>query len=490
MAYTPSLSVCMIVRDEEAHLHRAIESVLPVANEIIVVDTGSRDRTIEIAQELGAKVSTHLWQDDFSLARNASIEAASGDWILSLDADQWLDQDAIAALTEALRRPCLAQRVKIDLVAENKVKQPFNSYWALRLFRRDPRIRFSGRVHEGVADSLLAIGAGDWPESGLVLLDDGYALAADRQRKLARNLSLLELAWQQQPDDLFLSYKLAVTLPAERRKEQEALLLNSMDKARQLSLDALGDLPFLPSLLAAAVGAYVNQGRLDEAAESAKQIGPQLGGSSLFTAGRAAARAGQLRDAESLLTRFLADTSGPANPAAQPDLDANPAEACAWLGWLSLQAGDLATATLWLERGLLTATMLQAVAIGCNLIRVSLATGDLGEAAQGLELLYPRAAGSAEAHSELMLISAELAMAASDVAGALQLATAALTPEDDRAAALLTEIALSQGTTDLGRLDQLLSALPGRRFDTLAWRCKLEKQLDLAKAIKCHPLPG
>ena len=101
MTISPALSVCMIVRDEEVNLRRAIESVRDFASEVIVVDTGSRDRTVEIARSLGAKVSTHVWQEDFSLARNVAIEAASGDWILSLDADEWLDAKAVGTVCVA-----------------------------------------------------------------------------------------------------------------------------------------------------------------------------------------------------------------------------------------------------------------------------------------------------------------------------------------------------------------------------------------------------
>jgi thioredoxin-like negative regulator of GroEL len=121
------------------------------------------------------------------------------------------------------------------------------------------------------------------------------------------------------------------------------------------------------------------------------------------------------------------------------------------------------------------------------LIRVSLAADDLGDAAKKLERLYPRVAGSAEAHSELMLISAELAMAATDVAGAVQLATAALNPGDDRAAALLAEIALRESSDDISRINQLLTAVDGRRFDTLAQRVRLARRLGIAIGFDIPP---
>ncbi|MEE9515866.1 MAG: glycosyltransferase family 2 protein [Candidatus Adiutricales bacterium] len=86
----PRLSVCMIVRDEEAVLERCLRSVKAVADEIIMVDTGSKDRSIEIARGYGAKVYEHPWRDNFSLHRNQSLKYAASDWILVIDADEEL----------------------------------------------------------------------------------------------------------------------------------------------------------------------------------------------------------------------------------------------------------------------------------------------------------------------------------------------------------------------------------------------------------------
>ena len=86
----PTLSVCMIVRDEEAVLKRCLRSIKAIADEIIVVDTGSKDRTMSIARAYGAKVFEHPWQDNFSLHRNQSLSYASGDWVLVIDADEEL----------------------------------------------------------------------------------------------------------------------------------------------------------------------------------------------------------------------------------------------------------------------------------------------------------------------------------------------------------------------------------------------------------------
>ena len=101
----PKLSLCMIVRDAAHTLRPCLMSIRDWVDEMIVVDTGSIDRTPEIAQELGAKVSHFPWIDDFSAARNESLRLASGEWLFWMDADDTIDADngASAARTGARR---------------------------------------------------------------------------------------------------------------------------------------------------------------------------------------------------------------------------------------------------------------------------------------------------------------------------------------------------------------------------------------------------
>jgi len=101
---TPTLSLCMIVKNEELHLARCLKSVRGLADEMILVDTGSTDRTVEVARSYGARVFHFTWQDDFSLARNHSLEAASGEWILVLDADESIAARDHGRIRDSLRR--------------------------------------------------------------------------------------------------------------------------------------------------------------------------------------------------------------------------------------------------------------------------------------------------------------------------------------------------------------------------------------------------
>ena len=97
------VSLCMIVKNEEHNIARCISSVKDVVDEIVVVDTGSCDNTLTIAQSFGAKVFSCPWEDNFSIPRNVSLEHALGEWILMLDADEQLDQESRAGVRKLTR---------------------------------------------------------------------------------------------------------------------------------------------------------------------------------------------------------------------------------------------------------------------------------------------------------------------------------------------------------------------------------------------------
>ncbi|WP_233476275.1 glycosyltransferase family 2 protein [Paenibacillus sonchi] len=94
----------MIVKDEEALLSRCLESVKGIADEIIIVDTGSTDRTKQIAENYGAKIYDYVWSNDFAAARNESLRHAAGKWILVLDADEYLGSNDHSKWIEFLQK--------------------------------------------------------------------------------------------------------------------------------------------------------------------------------------------------------------------------------------------------------------------------------------------------------------------------------------------------------------------------------------------------
>jgi O-antigen biosynthesis protein len=170
------LSVCMIVKNEENNLPRCLTSLKPIASEIIVVDTGSTDRSRDVATAFGAKVFDHSWTGDFSEARNLSLAKASGDWILVMDADEVLSPQDYPALVEMTHGKG-KRRAAWSFVTRNYVVPVYTAGWTantgacareeagtgwfpstkVRLFPNDRRIRFANPVHELVEPSLRAI---------------------------------------------------------------------------------------------------------------------------------------------------------------------------------------------------------------------------------------------------------------------------------------------------------------------------------------------
>jgi tetratricopeptide (TPR) repeat protein len=194
-----------------------------LAHQIVVVDTGSTDRTVEIAKEYGAEVHPFTWCDDFSAARNAALEHATGDWVLSLDADEELSAQGRDALRRHLADSAvMAWRLPLMDVGKEADGRSF----VPRLFRNAPGFCFTGRVHEQIftaVDRQRAQWGLDNRLGEALLLHHGYTDEAMRDRnKVERNLRLLEQAVTEQPGDPHLLMNLGLELSRSGR-EAEAL---------------------------------------------------------------------------------------------------------------------------------------------------------------------------------------------------------------------------------------------------------------------------
>ena len=208
------LSVCLIVKNEEQFLDQCLKSVKGLADQIVVVDTGSTDRTVEIAKEHGAQVHSFAWCDDFSAARNVALEHATGDWILMLDADEELPSEHYGALRKLLRTDSvMAWRLPIiDVGREDE-----GCCYVPRLFRNAPGLFYVGRIHEQVFGSLEARRQEWGLENRLgdaALRHHGYRPDVVKDRnKIERNLRLLEKAVAESPDDpnLVMNHGLELT---------------------------------------------------------------------------------------------------------------------------------------------------------------------------------------------------------------------------------------------------------------------------------------
>ncbi|MFB5762033.1 glycosyltransferase family 2 protein [Paenibacillus medicaginis] len=159
----PSISLCMIVRNEEKYLPKCLSSVQRIVDEIIIVDTGSTDDTVAIAKAFGAKVIEMPWQDSFAAARNRSFDEATGDWILWLDADEEMDVNEADKLKELLTRDAVReQRIEgIQFVFYNYVDVGgVESILLHRMVRNRPQYRFEERVHEQILPNMLKFNHG------------------------------------------------------------------------------------------------------------------------------------------------------------------------------------------------------------------------------------------------------------------------------------------------------------------------------------------
>ncbi len=216
----PRLSVCLIVKNEEKFLGRCLASVRELAAQIVVVDTGSTDRTVEIAKQAGAEVHSFAWTDDFSAARNEALKFATGDWVLSLDADEeLLPGHRQTLLPEMLAASVIAYRLPII----DRGREQEGCSYVPRLFRNAPGLFFVGRVHEQVYSS-IEVRSQEWGlENRLgksALLHHGYVpeVVADRD-KVRRNLRLLDMAVEELPDEPNLLMNLGMELVRSGRLE-------------------------------------------------------------------------------------------------------------------------------------------------------------------------------------------------------------------------------------------------------------------------------
>jgi GT2 family glycosyltransferase len=207
------LTVCVLTKNEEKFLAQCLASVKGLADQLLVLDTGSTDRTVEIAQEHGAEVHTFTWCDDFSAARNAALESITGDWVLMLDADEELPVDQHARLREDMQR---ADAIAFRLPLVNRGEEAQGWSFVPRLFRNAPGVLYYGRIHEQVFPSLIPYCKAWGLETRLgtaQLLHHGYAKEIIKDRnKIARNLGLLRLAIAERPQDANLQMNLGLEL--------------------------------------------------------------------------------------------------------------------------------------------------------------------------------------------------------------------------------------------------------------------------------------
>jgi glycosyltransferase involved in cell wall biosynthesis len=192
----------LIVKNEEPNIGRCLESVREIADQIVVVDTGSDDNTKTIAASHGAEVYEHTWKDDFSEARNKCLEFARGDWVLFLDADEELASGSAQTLKEDMAKPNI---LGYRLPLENVGSPLHGCNYVPRLVRNAPGLHFIGKIHETIHASVLVV-MKQWNMDQVIgktkILHHGYKPEElKRKNKIKRNLALYKEALEELPDE-------------------------------------------------------------------------------------------------------------------------------------------------------------------------------------------------------------------------------------------------------------------------------------------------
>ncbi|MCA8944273.1 MAG: glycosyltransferase [Planctomycetes bacterium] len=240
----PRVSLCMITRDEERYLDECLRRAKPAVDEIVIVDTGSVDRTIEIARSHGATVVEERWQDDFAKPRNTGLDHVNGDWVLVLDADEMLDDGSAEAIRRLVEEPrASGYHVRFTNVFGGEKTLGVTM---VRLFRNLPGLRWANRIHEQVTPSLLEAAADRnlslLPALDVHVLHYGYQPEImDARGKLERNERLFRLQLAEHPDDVYSLYKYGDFLrrcPGRDRDAREVL-----DRTLELILERFPTTP-------------------------------------------------------------------------------------------------------------------------------------------------------------------------------------------------------------------------------------------------------
>lgn len=327
------VSLCMIVKNEERYLPDCLASVGPFVDEIIIVDTGSTDRTVEIAAAAGARVFREEWRDDFAAARNRSLRHAVGDWILVLDADERLVGDSGALMRDL---------VEVSGVAAYLVKLQCPTHggsalgtiplrWLPRLFRNRIGARYEGVIHECLLPSLR--GKGKIVYSEVTLEHRGYLHTHEvMQAKAMRNLRLLEdqvartpedsLTWIQlaethmtlsQQDQAITSYQRALALFVHERKRGQRTI---SDATAAVAFQQLGVLLLLHETPDEAIAAL----------HQAIALWPALGSAYLYL--------GQAYDHKGAPESALEQFHKAVECAQRPEQPGHPVRLAPWAPWL------------------------------------------------------------------------------------------------------------------------------------------------------------
>lgn len=200
-----SISLCLIAKNEEGNLKKCLRSFGELADEMIVADTGSTDKTKKIAKENGAKVFDYKWCDDFSAARNFAISKATKKWVMVVDADDVIDKKSTQQIKDYLKKiPSDAKIILLPYIYTKMEEGSGNLAWLPRLWRTSEKLKYISPIHEYLNFSKVPCNAVKKLDAPIVHQKPNQ----DYRPGLERNVKILNSAIKKKPDDLRILYYL------------------------------------------------------------------------------------------------------------------------------------------------------------------------------------------------------------------------------------------------------------------------------------------
>ena len=276
-----TVSLCVIARNEEATIGMAIKSVLALVDEVVVVDLGSTDNTRIIAEGYGARVLDHVWSDDYSAARNAGLQEVTCDWVLTLEAHEFLQPVRPVEFQRLLHDPGVAgYRLQVGHQTDGGGRDEVLS---LRLFRQVPQVRYRYPIFEQLEPALL-----DWARpQGLVLTTADLVVLSENDqvdrsaRQREANLRILRKALEAHPAEPYFPYRLACenlhtqedeVLPVAGLNRSLGYLSQAWRLVARFPAEQSRQLAWLPDLAVKAASGLCVLGRPQEARPLIEQV--------------------------------------------------------------------------------------------------------------------------------------------------------------------------------------------------------------------------
>ena len=215
-----NIDLCMIVKNEEKYLRECLTNVKDLVENIIIVDTGSTDNTIKIAEEFNAKIYNYTWINDFSAARNFSISKATSKWLLILDADEILDLESKDKLINFINN---TNKDGCHFLVKNYMNENLDDYtlhYAFRLVKNYRGYKFKGRIHEQISNDNINI-KNKFAKEDIILHHYGYLSSVTIEKnKRGRNIPIILESLKDNPKDPFQLFNLGNEYLSENNLEK------------------------------------------------------------------------------------------------------------------------------------------------------------------------------------------------------------------------------------------------------------------------------